>query len=179
RTSICMMRPAIPSDAPTSSTARVRGTRLTTNRKAELLAGLPSRSASGETSETPTKRLVAARMTRATPISTPTHVRGGRTRAGALGVACAVSVTTAEARARSLRDLQDVVDHHLGRLDSAVHDVPGGRVEVDDVVILEGRGLVDDVVVEDLCGCCALFGGAGRGVAVDHPQRGGVVLQQE
>src|SRR5690606_34013659 len=175
RTSICMISPAMPSEAPASSSATVRGARLAASRKAAVPSAPPASNDAGVTSETPTKRLTSVSPASSTPSSAPTQVRRGRTgaRAPAAGVA-----RVATCSGGSARDREHVVDHQLRRRDAAEDDVPGDRVQVDDLVLLVGRGAVHDLVVEDgRGGLCAL--GAGGGVAVDDPEVVGVVLEQE
>ena len=64
------------------------------SRNNALLSGPPFSRASGETSETPMNRLAMVKTTSATPMSTPTQRRRGRTGVEVLGAWVAVSVTT-------------------------------------------------------------------------------------
>src|SRR4051794_30505781 len=129
RTSICMISPAMPREAPTRTTATVRGIRLTPSRKAPLLAGPPASTDAGDTSETPTNRLATPRTARRAPTSTPAQARPGRARGEALVAVVASAVTDDGGGARrgprrSPGDLQDVVDHDLRGVDATEDDVP-------------------------------------------------------
>mgnify|MGYP002651954964 CR=1 FL=1 len=74
RTSICMMRPAIPRDAPVRTSATVRGRRVVARRKASWLPRSVIARVS-ETSETPTTRLIRV-SGRSAAVSAPAATLG-------------------------------------------------------------------------------------------------------
>src|SRR5690606_31231631 len=181
RTTICMTRPAMAMDAPASTSARVRGMRLISSTSSARPSAPPARSEASDTSLTPTNRLTAARTTEIAKamMSAGTKNRMGRNeekenpaaRRSRAAIETAPPSPPGEGGAadRGMRGsgrsaveaVQHLVEQQHHALIAVHGDIGGLRVEINDVALLGGGGLVERFVIQQRRGGARGLAGAG------------------